>query len=77
MNVSGSDLVISFADGTTQTDPLPAGGGGGMFSGTDQTARDAAAAAQTTADGATTAADAAQSDIDAHKANHPSGGGCR
>ena len=45
-----------------------------MFSGTDQTARDAAAAAQTTADGATTAADAAQSDIDAHKANHPSGG---
>ena len=50
VNVSGSDLVISFADGTTQTDPLPAGGGGGMFSGTDQTARDAAAAAQTTAD---------------------------
>ncbi len=74
VNVSGSDLVVSFADGTTRTDPLPAGGGGGMFSGTDQTARDAAAAAQTTADGATTAADAAQSDIDAHKANHPSGG---
>ena len=75
VTVSGSDLVISFADGTTQTDPLPAGGGGGMFSGTDQTARDAAAAAQTTAGGATTAAAAAQSDIDAHEANHPSGGG--
>ena len=74
VNVSGSDLVISFADGTTRTDPLPAGGGGGMFSGTDQTARDAAAAAQTTAGGATTAAAAAQSDIDAHEANHPSGG---
>ena len=74
VSVSGSDLIISFADGTTQTDPLPAGGGGGMFSGTDQTARDAAAAAQTTADGATTAAAAAQSDIDAHEANHPSGG---
>ena len=67
VSVSGSDLIISFADGTTQTDPLPAGGGGGMFSGTDQTARDAAAAAQTTADGATTAAAAAQSDIDAHE----------
>ena len=74
VSVSGSDLIISFADGTTQTDPLPAGGGGGMLSGTDQTARDAAAAAQTTADGATTAAAAAQSDIDAHEANHPSGG---
>ena len=67
VTVSGSDLVISFADGTTQTDPLPAGGGGGMFSGTDQTARDAAAAAQTTADGAQTAADAAQADLDTHE----------
>ena len=34
VNVSGSDLVISFADGTTQTDPLPAGGGGGGTPGT-------------------------------------------
>ena len=55
VSVSGSDLIISFADGTTQTDPLPAGGGGGMFSGTDQTARDAAAAAQ--------------AEIDAHEAS--------
>ena len=67
VNVSGSDLVISFADGTTQTDPLPAGGGGGMFSGTDQTARDAAAAAQGTADGAQTSAAAAQGAIAAHE----------
>ena len=67
VSVSGSDLIISFADGTTQTDPLPAGGGGGMFSGTDQTARDAAATAQGTADGAQTAAAAAQGAIAAHE----------
>ena len=78
VTVSGSDLVISFADGTTQTDPLPAGGGGGMFSGTDQTARDAAAAAQTTADGAQTAADAAQADLDTHeRAPHNTDGTAR
>ena len=68
--VVGADLVITFDDGTTRTDNLPAGMGGGA----DQTARDAAAAAQGTADGATTAAAAAQADLDAHEANHPSGG---
>ena len=40
--VVGADLVITFDDGTTRTDNLPAGMGGGA----DQTARDAAAAAQ-------------------------------
>lgn len=49
---------------------------------TDQTARDAAATAQTAADGASSAAgtaqaaaDGAQTDIDDHEANHPTGGG--
>ena len=55
--VVGADLVITFDDGTTRTDNLPAGMGGGA----DQTARDAAADAQVTADGA-------QSDLDAHEA---------
>ena len=54
--VVGADLVITFDDGTTRTDNLPAGMGGGA----DQMARDAAAAAQVAADGA-------QSDLDAHE----------
>ena len=69
--ISGGNLVVTFNDGTTRDEPLPAGMTG---DGTDQAARDAAAAAQATGDGATTAAAAAQSDIDAHEANHPSGG---
>ena len=44
-------ITVSFADGTTRTDALPAGMGGGVL---DQTARDAAAAAQ--------------AEIDAHEA---------
>ena len=64
--VVGADLVITFDDGTTRDETLPAGMTG---DGTDQTARDAAAAAQSTGDGATTAAAAAQSDIDAHEAS--------
>ena len=43
--VVGADLVITFDDGTTRDETLPAGMGGGA----DQTARDAAAAAQSTA----------------------------
>ena len=50
-------LTVSFADGTTRTDNLTAGMGGGVL---DQTARDAAADAQATADGATTSAANAQ-----------------
>ena len=69
--ISGGNLVVTFNDGTTRDEPLPAGMAG---DGTDQAARDAAAAAQVTGDGASTAAAAAQSDIDAHEANHPSGG---
>ena len=69
--VVGADLVITFDDGTTRDEPLPAGMTG---DGTDQAARAAAAAAQGTADGATTSAANAQADIDAHEANHPSGG---
>ena len=62
--VVGADLVITFDDGTTRTDNLPAGMGGG----TDQTARDAAVQAQTRADDAASAAANAQSEIDAHEA---------
>ena len=56
--ISGGNLVVTFDDGTTRDDPLPAGMTGG--DGTDQTARDAA-------DGAQTAADAAQADLDTHE----------
>ena len=57
-------LQVTFADGATVDLDLPAGMGGG---GTDQTARDAAAAAQSTGDGATTAAANAQSAIEDHE----------
>ena len=62
VEVSGTDLVITFADGTTETDTLPAGAAFGV----DQDARDSAATAQA-------AADAAQAEIDNHEANHPGG----
>ena len=55
--VNGSELVVTFADGTTDSLTLPAGGGMG---GVDQTARDGATNAQN-------AADAAQGEIDAHE----------
>ena len=64
LSISGTAMTVTFADGTVDTLTLPAGGGGGV----DQTARDAAAAAQT-------AAGTAQTDIDDHEANHPGGGG--
>ena len=73
--ISGGNLVVTFDDGTTRDETLPAGMTG---DGTDQTARDAAAAAQSTADGATTVAAAAQSDIDAHEAGpHNTDAGAR
>ena len=73
--ISGGNLVVTFDDGTTRDETLPAGMTG---DGTDQTARDAAAAAQSTGDGATTAAAAAQSDIDAHEAStHNTDAGAR
>ena len=57
-------LEVIFADGATVELDLPAGMGGGVL---DQTARDAAAAAQATADGATTSAANAQSAIEDHE----------
>ena len=51
-------MTITFADGSTETHTLPAGGGGGV----DQTARDSATNAQT-------AASAAQGEIDTHEAS--------
>ena len=47
VTIDAGDLVVTLADGTTRTDNLPAGMGGG---GADQTARDAAAAAQADVD---------------------------
>ena len=47
LDITNDILTVTFADGTTEDLNLPAGG---MFSGTDQTARDAAAAAQTDAE---------------------------
>ena len=57
-------LQVTFADGATVDLDLPAGV---MGDGTDQTARDAADAAQSTGDGATTAAANAQSAIEDHE----------
>ena len=59
VQVAGSSMKIVFSDGTTRTEALPSGMGGGP--GEDATARASAASAQSTAD-------AAQSDIDAHEA---------
>ena len=63
VDIVGTELRITFSDGTTEMLDLPAAGGGTV----DQDARDSAASAQTAADGA-------QTDIDEHEANHPSGG---
>ena len=82
VQIVAGQLVVSFADGTTESHDLPAGMGGGD----DQTARDAAAAAQATADtaqgeitaheadthntdGTARAAAAAQSELDDHEAS--------
>ena len=64
--IAGGNLVVTFADGTTRDETLPAAGTTG--DGTDQPARDAAAQAETRADDAASAAANAQSDIDAHEA---------
>ena len=60
VKISGGQLVVSYADETSQAYDLPDGMGGG--SGVDQTARDSASNAQTDAD-------AAQAEIDAHEAS--------
>ena len=74
VEISGSDLIITFADGTTRDETLPSGDGGGPL--TDQEARDAAASAATTASNAATAASnardaaaAAQAELDEHEAS--------
>ena len=59
VQVAGSSMKIVFSDGTTRTEALPSGMGGGPL--TDQDARDSAAAAQSRAN-------AAQAEIDAHEA---------
>ena len=60
--IEAGQLVVTFADGTTDALDLP----DGMGDGTDQVARDSASSAQG-------AAENAQTDIDDHEANHPSG----
>ena len=73
--IDSGDLVVTLADGTVSREPLPAGMGGGVL---DQTARDSAADAQATADGATTSAANAQSEINAHEAStHNTDAGAR
>ena len=59
VKISGGQLVVSYADETSQAYDLPDGMGGG--SGVDQTARDWASDAQSDAD-------AAQAEIDTHEA---------
>ena len=63
---AATDAIQRNADALVTHEGTPHGGGNG--GGADQTARDAAAVAQTTADDA-------QTDIDDHEANHPGGGG--
>ena len=46
VSVNGTELVVTFANGTTENHDLPTGMGG-MFNGVDQTARDAAATVAT------------------------------
>ena len=84
VQVSGTTLTVSYADGTTRTATLPSGGGDG----TDQTARDSAAqalaaaqAAQSAADGKITGADTSRliaahtTDANAHHVPATGGGG--
>ena len=86
VEISGSDLIITFADGTTRDETLPSGDGGGPL--TDQEARDAAQTAQARADSAFTLADGKvneaevsalieshTTDADAHHVPPPAGGG--
>ena len=75
LSLNGSILTVTFADATTETITLPSP------SAVDQTARDAAAAAQATADTATTPAEvdakiATHAGVsDAHHVKTPPGGG--
>ena len=62
--IAADDLIVTFADGTTEHLPLPAGGGAGE----DAVARTAAATALTAANTADQAADAAQADANANTA---------
>ena len=64
VEISGSDLVVTFADGTTESTALPAGMGGAI--GVDQAARNAAIDANKAAMDAQAAADAAQVDATAN-----------
>ena len=74
VTLSADTLTVTFADGTSESTPFTPGAGDG----TDQTARDAAAQAQTRADDAASAAANAQADIDAHEAGpHNTDAGAR
>ena len=74
VTLSADTLTVTFADGTSESTPFTPGAGDG----TDQTARDAAAQAQTRAGDAASAAANAQADIDAHEAGpHNTDAGAR
>ena len=66
---SGDVLTVTYADGSTEDFTIAAGGGG-----VDQTARDAAATAQTIAEDAETTADTTETGLETHIAQHPGGG---
>ena len=67
LSILADVLTVTFADGTTQELTLPAGSGG-MFNGVDQTARNNAAQALTTANAAQVDAAAAQTTADGNTA---------
>ena len=68
---SGDVLTVTYSDGSTEDFTIAAGGGGG---GVDQTARDAAATAQTIAEDAESTADTTETGLETHIAQHPGGG---
>ena len=68
VSYSGDLLTVTYADG--QEEEFTIAGG----SGTDQTARDAAATAQTAAEDAESTADTTETGLETHIAQHPGGG---
>ena len=73
--ISGGNLVVTFNDGTTRDEPLPVGHDGRQTAPIRPLSDAAVQDAQATGGrrGEQAAANA-QADIDAHEANHPSGG---
>ena len=69
LDVVNEQLVVTFADGTSEALDLSAG----MVGGADQVARDAADAAGIKATVALSTAETAEMDLETHETNHPDG----